>query len=92
LRVVVTERAPEPCGLDEQFEADLALEGLVAGHGLVADDGVGDVAVDVERSRSGGPVAGAFLTADRSPREHGAGEAELSCSLAREVECGVAPA
>ena len=31
LRVVVTERAPEPGRLDEQLEADLALERLVAG-------------------------------------------------------------
>ena len=45
LRVVMTERAPEPRGLDEQLEADLALERPrrpVAR--LVADDRVGDVA------------------------------------------------
>ena len=33
----MTERAPEPGGLDEQLEADLALECLVAGRGLIAD-------------------------------------------------------
>ena len=38
LGVVMPERTPEPGCLDEQLEADLELEGLVPGRGLVADD------------------------------------------------------
>ena len=41
--VVMAERAPEPRRLDEQLEADVALERVVVGRGLVADDRVGDV-------------------------------------------------
>ena len=92
LRVVMTERAPEPGGLDQQFEADVELEGLVAGHSLIADNGVANVAGEVEGRRAGRPVARAFVAANRPPRKYGAGEAELGCALAREVECGVAPA
>ena len=92
LGVVVAERAPEPRRLDEQLEADLALELVVVGRRLVADDRVGDVRVDVERGGAGRPVAGALLAADRPPRERRALEAELARPLAREVERRVAPA
>ena len=70
--------------------ADLALEADVAGGLDVADDGVGDVGVDVERGGAGRPVAGAFLAVDGAPRERGAGEAELAGALAwpiGRVEC-----
>src|SRR5512144_2240659 len=87
----MTQRAPEPGRLDEQLEADVALERLVAAHCLVANDRVGDVAVDVERGGACGPVARALVTADRPPREDGAGEPELSRALTCEVERGVAP-
>jgi hypothetical protein len=54
---VLAERAPQPRGLDQQLQADLALELGVAGGVEVADDGVGDVGVDVEGGGAGGPVA-----------------------------------
>ncbi len=92
LGIVMPERTPQSGCLDEQLDADLALERLVAGRRLIPDHGVGDVAVDVESRRAGRPVARAFLSADRSPRKDGAGEAKLSRALAREVERGVAPA
>jgi hypothetical protein len=57
LAVVVAERAPEPRGFDEQFEPGRASEVFVAGCGLVAGDGVGDVGVDVEGGGAGRPVA-----------------------------------
>ena len=77
VRVVLAERAPQPGGLDEQRQADLALELLVLRRVQVLDDGVGDVGVDVEGGRAGRPVAGALLAADRPPRERGAVQAEL---------------
>src|SRR5205823_1226638 len=91
-RIVVTERAPEARCLDEQLEADLALECLVAGGRLIAGNGVGDVGAYVEGRRPSGPVAGALLAADRAPRENAAGEAELCRALAREVERRMPPA
>ena len=57
--------------------ADLPLELLVAGGGVVADHRVGDVGVDVERRGAGRPVAGALLAADRPPRERGAAQPQL---------------
>src|SRR5262249_41958582 len=84
--------APEPRRLDQQLEADLALELIVARYRLVADDRVGDVAGDVERGRARRPVARALLPADRPPGEDGALEPELRGALAREVERGVTPA
>ena len=92
LRVVVAERTPEPRRLDEQLEADLALERLVAGRALVPDHGVGDRAREVERRGAGRPVARAFLAPDRPPRKNGAGEPELGGALAGEVERRVPPA
>ena len=69
LRIVMTERAPEPGGLDQQLEADVELERLVAGDGLIADDGVADVTAEVEGRRAGRPVAGALVAANRPPRK-----------------------
>ena len=65
---------------------------LVAGGGDVADDGVGDVGVDVEGGGAGRPVAGALLAADRAPRERGALEAEHASPARGPVERGVPPA
>ena len=70
--VVLAERAPQPGGLDQQRQADLALELLVVGGVEVPDDGVGDVGVDVEGGGAGRPVPGALLAVDRPPRERGA--------------------
>ena len=47
----------------------------------VADDGVGDVGVDVERRRAGRPVRRALLPADRAPRERRALQAQLARAL-----------
>ena len=90
-RVVVAECAPEARGLDKELEADLVRERLVSGCCLVADDGVGDVARDVERRGAGGPVAGALVTPDRAPGKSRAGEPELVRPFAREVERRVPP-
>ena len=74
LGVVVAERAPEPGRLDEQLEADLALEVLVVGRVLVADDGVGDVARRCGRRRCrpasspSTPGRGSSATGRRRPR------------------------
>ena len=66
-RIVVTQRAPQPRGLDEQLEPGLALERLVVGRRLVAPDRVGDVGVDVKGSGSRRPVARTPLAVDRPP-------------------------
>ena len=81
--VVVAQRAPQPRGLGQQLQADVAFEGLVAGGVDVADDRVGDVGVDVEGGGAGRPVAGAFLAVDGAPREGRAGEPELGGALRR---------
>ena len=78
LGVVVTERAPEPCGLDEQLETRAALEVGVVRRGDVAANRVGDVGVDVERRRAGGPVSRALLAPDRPPRERRARQTQLA--------------
>ena len=78
LRVVVAERAPQPRRLDEQLEADLALEHVVVGRRVVAGDGVGDGGVDVERrpcrraSSRSTPARGSSATGTR-PRRARAG-------------------
>src|SRR5215207_8041625 len=69
--VVVAERVPEPGGLDEHLEANFALEGIVAGGREVADDGGGDVGVNVEGSCAGWPIPRDRLTADGAPGEGG---------------------
>ena len=65
---------------------------VVAGGVEVADDGVGDVGVDVEGGRAGRPVAGAFLAVDGPPREGGAAQAELAGPCAGQRQGGVPPA
>src|SRR6266542_1853441 len=92
LPVVVAERSPKSCCLDEQLEPDLALELVVVGCRLVAHDRVGDVGADVEGGRPGGPVAGAFLAADRPPGEGGPLEPKLVGPFPCEVERLGAPA
>jgi hypothetical protein len=89
--VVVAQRAPQPGGLDQDLEADVALEVVVAGRGHVSPDGVGDVGVDVERGGAGRPVGRALLPADRAPREGGAAQAELLGTVTGQVEGGVPP-
>ena len=46
---------------------------------------------DVERRRTGGPVSGTFVAADRPPREGRTFDAELARALPRQVEGRVAP-
>ena len=87
----MAERAPEPRGLDQELETNVALECLVASHLLVADDCVRDVGVDVERRGACGPVTRAFVTANRPPRESGTCKAELRRPFPRQVERRVAP-
>ena len=91
-RVVVPERAPHARGLDEQLEAVLAPELLVARDRDVADRRVGDVGADVERGGARRPVARALLAADRAPGEDGAAQPERLGARAREVERRVPPA
>ncbi len=69
LGVEVTQRRPQPRGLDEQLGAEVAVELLVQGGVVVPDDGVGDVGVDVEGRRPRRPVPRGLLAADRAPRE-----------------------
>ena len=91
--VVVAERAPQPSGLDQQLEARRRARSRSSSvGGQVADDGVGDVGVDVKRGRACRPVARALLAADRAPRERGALQAERPRALAGQVERRVAPA
>src|SRR5207253_2677835 len=91
-RMVVAEREPGTRGLDEKLQSDFALEVLVRCRILVAHDRVGDVGADVEAGRAGRPVAGAFVAADRAPREGGPFGPQLACALAGQVESGVTPA
>src|SRR3712207_7521445 len=46
--VEVAQRGPQPRRLDQQLGAEVPVELLVEGRVVVADDGVGDVGVDVE--------------------------------------------
>ena len=84
--VVVPQRAPQPGGLHQQLGTHLALECVVIGRGRVPEHRVRDVGVDVEGGRSGRPVARAFLSVNRPPREGGALKAELRSALARQIE------
>ena len=90
--VVVAERAPQPRRLDEQLEPDRRARTVVVGRRHVADDGVGDVGVDVEGGGAGRPVARALLAVDRAPRERGALEAERPARSRRQLERVTAPA
>ena len=90
--VVVSERAPQPGGLDEQLGADLALEVLVVGGVEVADDGVGDGGVDVERGRAGGPVARRLPAPQRPPWERCALEPQLAGPVEGDRQRQLAPA
>ena len=91
--VVVAERAPQPRRLDEQLAGPApASNSSSRGRAQVADDGVGDVGVDVERRGARRPVGRALLAADRAPRERRALQPQLLRPLAREVERRVAPA
>ena len=92
VRVVLAERAPQARRLDEQRQADLALELLVLRRVQVVHHGGGDVGVDVEGGRAGRPVAGALLAADGAPGERRAVEAELRCVLLGDVHGEAAPA
>ena len=82
---------PQPRRLDEHLEPGLELEHLVLDRGLIADDRVGDVGADVKSRRSGRPVAGALLAADRPPGERRPLQAELARPLPGQAECRVAP-
>ncbi len=88
--VVVAEGTPQAGRLDEDLQADLPLEGVVAGGGHVPDDRIGNVGPDVEGGGAGRPVGRALLAADRPPREGGALQAELGRPGASQVE-GVVP-
>jgi hypothetical protein len=91
-RVVVPDRAPQPCGLDQHLDPGAGRERLVLGDREIAADGLGDVGVDVERRGTGRPVARALLAADRPPRERSAAQAELVGAGLREVHRRMAPA
>ena len=84
LRIVMAERPPQARRLDEQLDADLAIERVVLRRRVVARDRVGDGRADVEGGRARRPVAGALLPADRAPREGGALEPELRRPLTGE--------
>ena len=90
--VVVTQRTPQPRGLDQQLQADLPLEVVVAGGLHVPPDRVGDVRTDVEARRAGRPVRRALLPADGPPREGRALQAERLRALPRKIQSGVPPA
>ena len=92
VRVVLAEGAPQPGGLDQQRQGDLALERLVVGRLEVVDDGGGDVGVDVEGGGARGPVAGALLAVDGPPGERRARQAELGGVRAGDVEGQEPPA
>ena len=92
LGVEVAERGPQPGGLDQQFRAEVAVEVLVEGGVVVADDGIGDVGVDVEGRRPRRPVARGLLAADRPPRERRAPAAEHPGPVAGHVQRRVPPA
>ncbi len=89
---MLAERPPQARGLDQQLKADLFLELGVLGGVQVADDGVGDVGVDVERGGPRRPVARALLAADRPPRERGPGQAEIGRALLGQRQHQVPPA
>jgi len=72
--VVMAERPPQPGGCDQQLQPRPALELVVFCGRQVAADGVGDVGVDVECCRAGGPVARALVAADGAPRKRHAVE------------------
>ena len=89
--VVVAERMPEPRGLDQELNADIPIEGVISGRRPVADDGISDIGVYVERGGASRPVAGTLLALDRPPRERRASEAELRRPRQRHSERLVAP-
>ncbi len=92
LGVVVADAAPQPRRLDQDLDADLALELLVPGGVDVVEHGPGDVGVDVERGRAGRPVTRTLLAVDRAPRERGALQAQVGGALPGQREHRVAPA
>ena len=92
LAVVVAERPPQPRRLHQQFDA-LGPGEVLIGAGLdIAHHGGGDIRVDVEGRRAGGPVARAFLAGDRPPRESRAPESQLGRPLLRGRQRLVPPA
>jgi hypothetical protein len=86
LSVVLAQRAPQAGRLDEDRQADLALELLVVRGVEVVHDRGGDVGVDVEGGRARRPVARAFLAVDGPPRERRALEAEGGRARTRGVQ------
>ena len=90
-RIEMTEAAPQTSGLDQQLDADLALEHQVLGGRHVPDRRVGNGGVDVEGRRARRPVARALLAVDRAPREGGAPQAERRRPVACDVQRRVPP-
>ena len=90
--VVVAERAPQPGRLGQQLQADVALEGVVAGGVDVADDRVGDVGVDVKRGRTRRPVAGTLLAVDGAPRKRRTLSPSWTARSPAQPQRGVPPA
>src|SRR5262249_36591555 len=74
------------------LQPDLAFEPVVLCRRLATRHRVGDVSADMEGRGAGGPVPGAFLSTNRSPREGGALLAQLPGPNPRPVERRVAPA
>ena len=89
--VVMAEAAPQPGRLDEQTQPGSAIEVLVVGRVDVADDGVGDVGVDVKGRGAGRPVRRTLFAADGSPRERCALQSQLGRAVAGQVEGRAAP-
>ena len=67
--VVVSERQPQPCGLDEHRQAALRFQRIVARDNAIALERHGDVGVDVPRRSARRPVRRALLAADGAPRK-----------------------
>ncbi len=92
VEVVMSQRPPQPGGLDQDRQPHRALELLVPGDGDVAGDRVGDVGVDVKGGRPGRPVPGALLAVDGAPGEDGALQIEQIGSFPGQWQSRVPPA
>jgi hypothetical protein len=92
LEIEVPERTPQASGVHEHFEPDVALELKIAGRVHVPNHCVGNIGVDVEGRRAGGPVPRGLLAVDRTPGKSGALQPEGAGALKRARERRVSPA
>ena len=84
--VVVAQRMPQSCRLDEHLQPAVLLQRLVAGDDAIALESHGDIGVDVPSSGAGGPVGRAFLAANRTPGIAGALQVQLRCALLGQIQ------